>query len=253
MKVLAINSNYINQNYKKKNVNFEAVRVNADAMESFRNVAPASSLTENLMYWVGRNYLGKKVEAVVRAITGIQADVPLENVFKKGTGVCSDVSKIKQDVFVHAEYGEGELGRLQSAIDKAKNEAFIKMPLREDEDAYKPLDKFKLPEEQQARAKLATQIIAEQQVKVFDLLWDEEGTECNKLKQLVEGFIDDANSNGHHVKNEDIVPFATELSSNVRTYEESKKGIDEAKKIADKTVTDKMTSKWFTPKPAVES
>ena len=39
MKVLAINSNYKNQNYKKGNVNFEAVRVDADAIEGFEKAS----------------------------------------------------------------------------------------------------------------------------------------------------------------------------------------------------------------------
>jgi hypothetical protein len=253
MKVLAVNSNYQNQNYKKKNVNFEAVRVDADAIKNFKKVAPVDSLTEQLMFWTNRNFLGKKVGAMVRAITGIQEDVPLEKVFKPKTGFYDDVSQLKQDVFVRTEYNEGELGRLQSAIEKAKNEVYIQMPFRDNPDVYKPLKKFKMPEEANAHAELAIQIETEEQLKVFDQLWDEEGTECNKLQKLVKGFWEDANSEGHHVTQGDTLAYAAKLAAHVRTYEEAKKGIDEAKNIADKTVTDEMIAKWFAPKPAAEA
>ena len=206
MKVLALNSNYKNQNCNKKNVNFEAVRVDSDAIEGFKKMAPASSLTENLMFWVGKNYLGRKVEAVVRAITGIQADIPLGKVFKKGTGFYSDASKLQRDVFVRAEYNEGELGRLQSAIDKARDEVERQFYLRPEPDTFKQLNEFKLPEELPARVKLAVQLKTEARVNLFDELWEQKGTACNELKKSVEGFEADANSEGHHVTKADILP-----------------------------------------------
>lgn len=252
MKVLAVNPNYSkpNKDYKKKDVNFEAVRVDADAIEAFRKTAPATSLSRQLMIWANKQF-GTKVIELVRYITGVQEGVSLEKIFNKDTGLCQDLSQIKHDIFVHYEYGEGEYGRLISAINEAREEAFVQTPLRDDKDAYRPLDKFKLPEEQQARAKLAVQIIVEQQVKVFDQLWDEEGTACNKLQNLVRGFVEEANSDGHYVSKEDIVPFATELEANEKTAEEAKEAIDEAKEIADKAVTDRMIAKWF-PKPVAE-
>lgn len=254
MKVLVSNLSYTqNQNYKKKNVNFEAVRVDADAIRKFNEIAPATSLTQQLMYCANRNYLGKKVQTVVRAITGIQEDVPLQKVFDGTMNSYNNTRELKQDIFVRAKYEDGELGQLQSAIGKARDEAYTQTPLRENPDAYKPLEQFKLPEEAHARTQLATKIITEEQIRVFDQLWDEEGTECNKLKKLIEGFVEEANSEGHHVKKEDIVPFATELEANEKTAAKAREFIDEAKETANKTVTEEMVAKWFAPKTAAES
>lgn len=66
MKVLSLNSNYStpHQNCKKKDVSFEAVRVDADAIEGFRKTAPATSLSRQLMIWANKQFGTKAIELV---------------------------------------------------------------------------------------------------------------------------------------------------------------------------------------------
>lgn len=224
MKVLALNLNYSNQNYNKKDVNFEAARVDADAIKGFKKLGfEDHSLTESLALWTvgickNARCFGNKVKEILRNIVGVEP----EGVFAHAHGLIDDVTKIKQDIYLSGE----ELHTLHTSINKANDEA----------------EKLFYGDSQ------APTITGK-----FDQLWDKEGTECNNLQKLINSFVEDANSEGHHVKQKDILPYAEELAENVRTYEDAKKGIDEAKELADEAVSDRIVARWFTPKPTAES
>jgi len=214
MKVLAINSNYQNQNHKKGNVNFEAVRVDADAIDNFREIAKgAGSLSTRLVFQTLECFMGvfgKKVVNFVKNSIGISSETPLEQIFTH-SGLFKDFNQIKQDVFLSAE----ESGKLGQLITKAEDET-----------------KFMFYGNSQVPTMSG----------LFDELWEQEGTACHKLRKTIEGFVADANADGHHVTKEDTLVYLEQFRAN-----------EKAKEQADEAVYDAVKAKWFAPKPATES
>jgi len=189
MKVLAINSNYQNQNYKKKNVNFEAVRViGPNAIKRAENIFPSYSLAQRLVYWANNfsngKPFGKKVEAVIRAITGIPDEVPIKKVFDLSTGIYSDVDKMQSDVFLSSDHisKKGEFQYLQAQLSKAQLEIEDELLGYKVPSEYQVRSSEKLTRDQEkARNEGYKNFIAEAKATILDKFWDTEGTECNKL------------------------------------------------------------------------
>lgn len=253
MKVLAINSNYStpNQNYKKENVNFEAVRViGPDAIKRFEDIAPAKSLTQHLIYWATKGPMGKKIEAVVRAITGIADDVPISKVYDVKISSYADETKMQSDLFLFSDTikRDTEFDTLQTQVQKAIKEASDELTNRPDT----------IPEEQlagldaKARSQLVAKLQNEAQVNYFDELLDTEGTECWKLGQMIKGFMADADKEGHQVTNDEIIPFARQLEANKTACGRAIEAARNAKDTADNAVNNEIIAKWFAPKPAAE-
>lgn len=234
MKVLAVTSGYINQNYKKKNVNFEAVRVDADAIEGFKKLGFGGSLSQHLAFWtVGicklARCFGSKVKTVLKDITGVEQ----EGVFTNAHGLIDDVTKIKQDIYLSKE----ESNILKPAICRANDEVEALYYRRPEPDSFKQLNRVA----ETARGELIKRLKDEAEAAIFDELWDTEGTECWKLGQIIKGFMADANQEGHHVTKEDTSAYLQQLETNRKAYEE-----------ADRAVFNQIRTKWFAPKPAAE-
>lgn len=251
MKVLAINSNSSNLNCKKENVNFKAVRViGSEAITRFKDIAPAQSLTQYLIYYAIKGSMGKKIEAVVRTITGLADNVPINKVYQTNTGSYADVRGMKSDVFLLSDHvkRDAELDRLEEQAQKAIKEASDELTNRPDlipEEQLEGLDPIK-------RCERVAQLQKETIINYFDELLDTEGTECWKLGQMIKGFVTDADKEGHQITNDEIVPFVRQLEANKQAQVKAIQQANTTKREADKAVLDEITTRWFTPEPPAE-
>lgn len=254
MKVLAINSNYTQNQKCKKEVNFEAVNVNVRAIEGFKTIAgyKTFSLTERLMHYpLTENptcKLGKKLEAVIRTITGIDSNTPLESVYDRaGNGVSLRTTALTdsmKDMFL----SEKEFKALKPLNDDAFQEAINawyaeNRKLGEQTKAgiieRLTMQEGKAPEQEKVNTlmdeawKQGEDQRTQTKIAVFDRLWDQEGTKCNQLKKMVEGFVADADKEGRQVTKEDVSGYLAKLRAH-----------ETAKKLADDVTCNEARAKW---------
>lgn len=261
MKILAVNQNYTqNQNHKKNDVHFEALKVNADAIEGFEQVLSPNpyfkmrSLTAGLMHHtLGNSFckLGKKIEAVIRNITGVESNTPLENLYNRSGEQRATLNDYllktvgKSDIALTSGEFEPFYQTCESAFYEVSNARVAenrKMGIQAKAEIIKQLteQEGKAPEEGRVLAELGkvfkqTEEQREQmKIDLFDKLWDQEGTECNKLKKMVEMLAADADKKGHQVTKEDVAVYLNELKAN-----------EDAKKLADNDTLDRAKKQWF--------
>lgn len=253
MKVLATNSNYStsHQNCKKKDVNFEAVKVIGPyAVKKFDNIAPASSLPQHLVIWansylIGRPF-GRKLEAVIRTATGIPNEVPLKQVFDLKTGNYSNIEKIQSDLFLFSEDvgKKGEFVEFKAQLAKAEKEV--------EREFYRPKDEYDKSKqvnqsglEGEARNTLIIDLNTGVKVSILEKFWDTEGTECNKLGKMIKDFMTDADKEGHQVTNKEITAFEKRFEANKTERDNALVEANRKKGLADQAITDEMIAKWF--------